>query len=214
MYWVSMAESWPGGFWEGRPGLSHVGYSWFQAVPMNSPQGTVEPIRKDGGTCEKTYFRKGNILDKPKRRKNKQTNTHCDKNQHNHTGQRRMRAKELCSRSWRRDLPSLTRPVESPTVYGEDRTRVGIYTAACGQPAVEQIFSWWRGLTLEWFLQGCSLGRGGKAGGRKSREGLLWTGCNILFPTPCDALGMWTGADDEKEEVLGMELGKKGKGKF
>lgn len=52
-------------------------------------------------------------------------------------------------------------------------------------------------------LAGLQPGERGKSRGRKSREELLWTGCNIPFPTPCDALGMWTGADDEREEVLG-----------
>lgn len=67
-------------------------------------------------------------------------------------------------------------------------------------------------------MQGCSLGKGGKAGRRKSREELLCTGCTALFPTPWDALGMLAGADDEKEEVLGgrigIEFGKKGQGKI
>lgn len=49
--------------------MSHVGYSWFQTVPMNPFQGTGEPIRKADAAPEKTYFRKGNILDKLKRRK-------------------------------------------------------------------------------------------------------------------------------------------------
>lgn len=93
-----------------RGGLSHVGYSWFQTVQMNPSQGTVEPIRKAGGVSEKTYFRKGNILDKLKRRKankqiNKQTPRNCEKIQHDHPAQRRMRAKEMCSRSWSRDSP-------------------------------------------------------------------------------------------------------------
>lgn len=52
-------------------------------------------------------------------------------------------------------------------------------------------------------MQVCSLGRGENAGERKSREELVWTGCNTPFPMPGDALSMWTGADGEEEEVLG-----------
>lgn len=61
-------------------------------------------------------------------------------------------------------------------------------------------------------MQGCSLGRGENAGERKSREELVWTGCNTPFPMPGDALSMWTGADGEEEEVLEWRTGTWEKG--
>lgn len=152
-YWMSIAESWQGGICEGRPGLSHVGYSCFQTVPMDPPQGTAEPIRKAGGASEKTYFRKGNIREKQKRRKNKWTkkpNKHTPLKLWETTAWSPRSDKDEGKRDVLQELEQrftcrpLTRPQwrrHFPAVCGEDHARADIHTAACGQPVAEQIFS-------------------------------------------------------------------------
>lgn len=36
-----------------------LGHSWFQATPVDPPQGTAEPLSQDGGASVIIYLRKG-----------------------------------------------------------------------------------------------------------------------------------------------------------
>lgn len=62
LYWIYLTRYVRGNrnvVCEERPGISHVGCSWFQMDPADSPQNTVEPLSQDDGAFYKMYFRRG-----------------------------------------------------------------------------------------------------------------------------------------------------------